>query len=130
MLGVDHAESAMPQRNPATLSSSFYLHFQVIDGRVRHEHGAAQLQQSWSLDDLHESPEVPNPVPPIPVPPPAWLRLQQQLQRFVLEVGVAFSQPVQNRREGLLRRSFDVYMCSMSRVKSSNVMAVGSFVLP
>jgi hypothetical protein len=62
------------------------------------------------LDDLHEPPKVSYSLSSIPVPPPARFRLKQQLQGLAIGPGVAFPEAVEDGRECLLRRGFDVYV--------------------
>ena len=73
----DHADGSVPKCDFATPGDRFDLDFHVVVGRIRHKHRAAKFQQSWRLDDLHKSPQVSDPVAPVPVPPPTRLRLEQ-----------------------------------------------------
>jgi hypothetical protein len=110
VLRIDHADSAMPQRDFASARNRLDSYFHMVVGGVRHEHRATQLKQRRSLDDLDESPQVPNPVAAVAVPSPARFRLQQQIQRRAIGCAVAFSEPVQNGGESLFRGGFDFYV--------------------
>ena len=102
VLRIDHPNRPMPQGDPAASGTRFNLDFHMIVGRIRHEHRAAQFQQAWRLNDLHEPPKVSDSLSSIPVPPPAWFRLQQQLQGLAIRPGVAFPEAVEEGRKCLL----------------------------
>src|SRR6266852_2284842 len=76
VLRVDHPYRPMPQDNSATSRNRFNLDFHMIVGRIRHEHRAAQLQQGWRLDDLHEPPQVSDSLASVSIPPPARFRFK------------------------------------------------------
>jgi hypothetical protein len=110
VLRIDHPYRPMPQGNSAASRNRFNLDFHMIVGWIRHEHRAAQFQEAWRLDDLHEPPKVSDSLSSIPIPPPAWFRLKQQLQGLAIGPGVAFPEAVEDGRERLLRRGLDVYV--------------------
>jgi hypothetical protein len=110
VLRIDHPYRAMPQGDPAASGNRFDLDFQVIVGRIRHEHRAAQLQKGWRLDDLHEPPKVSHSLSSVPIPPPANFRFKEQLQGLAIRPGIAFPETVEDSRECLLWRGLDVYV--------------------
>src|SRR5271155_3071240 len=75
VLGIDHSQRTMPQRDPAASRGRLYLHFDVVGDRIGHEHRTTQLQQRRSLDNLHKPPPVPYSLASIPVPPAPRFRL-------------------------------------------------------
>jgi len=110
VLRVDHTQGTMADANPATSGQGFDLDLHVIVGWIRHEHWATQFQQGGSFDYLYEPPQVSDPVAAIPVPPATWFWLKEQLQRFAIRSGIALSEAMQDRREGLFRRGFEIYV--------------------
>src|SRR5712692_4153913 len=84
VLRIDHPYRPMPQGDSTASGNRFDLDLDMIVSRIRHEHWAAQFQQAWRLDDLHEPPKVSDSLSSIPVPPPARFRLKQQLQGLAI----------------------------------------------
>ena len=105
----------------------FELHFDMVQRRVRHEHGAAQFQQHRRLDHLHVSPQVADAVAAIAEPPAARPLLQRHLHRFALRRLV---KPSPNRCSTLRKTSpmsaLMSMLCVVSSVKSSIVMSTFS----
>ena len=94
----------------------FELHFDMVQRRVGHEHGAAQFQQHRRLDHLHVSPQVADAVAAIAEPAAARPLLQRHLHRFALRVGEAFAQPVQHAAEDVSDVRLDVdALCRVQR---------------
>src|SRR6266851_37316 len=110
VLGIDHAYGTMPQRHSAASGHRFDLNFQVIVSRVRHEHWAAQFQEGRRLYNLHEPPQMSDPVSPVPVPSPTRFWLEQHLHGLPVRPCVSFSETMQDRGEYLIWRGFDVYV--------------------
>src|SRR5258708_38925291 len=110
VLRIDHPDCPMPQGDSAASSYRFNFDFQMIVSRIGHEQRATQFQQGRRLDHLHEAPQMSDSLSSIPIPPPSRFRLKQQLQGLAIGRGVAFPEAVEERRECLLRRGFDVYM--------------------
>ncbi len=94
----------------------FQLHFDVVQRRVGHEHGAAQFQQHRRLDHLHVSPQVADAVAAIAEPPAARPLLQRHLHRFALRVGEAFAEAVQHTAKDVSDVGLDVdALCRIQR---------------
>jgi hypothetical protein len=100
--GVNEADGAVTEVHLRSSRPLFELHFEVVQRRVGHEHGAAQFQQRRGLDHLHVSPQVADAVAAIAKPPAARPLLERHLHRFAFRrFGETFTEPVHHAAENV-----------------------------
>src|SRR4051794_26921934 len=94
----------MTQRHPCPISCFLEFYFEMVEGRVRHEHRTAQLEQDRRLDDLYVPPEMLNPMAPVPKPSAAGPFFQLHVHWFAIRAHVALAQPFEHALENLVDR--------------------------
>src|SRR3954468_14275922 len=81
VLGVEHAERAMTQRDLRAGARLLHFHLDVVDGGIRHEQRARKFEQLVRLDRLDDPPEMVNAVAAVAIPAAPRVGLEVELHR-------------------------------------------------